>query len=131
MAFFRKCSLFTALPEEKSLYGHSLFVFPSRCKEGNDSVNSFEARSPALTVREGEDGVDAKIQSRQALQGGLLVLRVLSGGGPATTHRTAAGIHPAATLDTAAFLRLETMSQSMSRSTVNTHDSTSGTTRRI
>lgn len=58
-----------------------------------------------LTIGEGEDGVDAKIQSRQALQGGLLVLGVLSGGGPATAHHTA-GVHPAVTLDTAAPLGL-------------------------
>lgn len=77
------------------VWGHSLFVFPSRCKVGNACVNW------ALTVREGEDGVDAKIQSWQALQGGQLILRVLSGGGPATTHHTA-GVDPAVTLDTAA-----------------------------
>lgn len=49
--------------------------------------------------------MDAKIQSRQALQGGQLVLGVLSGGGPATAHHTA-GVNPAVTLDTAASLGL-------------------------
>lgn len=54
----------------------------------------------ARTVREGEDGVDAKIQSRQALQVGQLELGVLFGDGPATTHYTA-GVHPAVTLKAA------------------------------
>lgn len=94
---------------EFSLFGHSLFVFPSGCKAGNVSVNlnsSLSEREPwVLTVRKGEDGVDAKIQSWQALQGGQLILGVFSGGGPATTHHTA-GVNPAVTLNTAASLGL-------------------------
>lgn len=82
-------------------HSHALFVFPSECKGGNGCVNSSSALRPALTVGEGEDGVDAKIQPWQALQGGQLVLRVLSGGGPATAHHTG-GVNPAVTLDAAA-----------------------------
>lgn len=59
-----------------------------------------------LTVGEGQDGVDAQVHSRQSLQGGQLVLGLVSGGGPATAHH-AAGVDPAVTLDTAASLGLD------------------------
>ena len=60
----------------------------------------------ALTVGEGEDGVDARVQSGQALQSGEVVLDVLLGGGPATAHDTA-GVDPAVTLEAAAPLGLQ------------------------
>lgn len=69
----------------------------------------------ALTVREGQDGVEAKIQPRQALQGGQLKLGVLSGGGPATAHHTA-GVHPAVTRRTAAPLGLRADTSQAQRS---------------
>lgn len=62
--------------------------------------------------------MDAKIQSRQALQVGQLILWVLFGGGPATTHHTA-GVNPAGMLDAAAPLGLQVGSHGSE--TVNHH----------
>lgn len=61
---------------------------------------------PILTVWEGQDGMDAGVQSRQALQRRELVLGVFPGAGPASAHH-AGGVDPAGTLDTAAPLGLE------------------------
>lgn len=63
--------------------------------------------------------MDAQIQLGQALQGGQLVLRLLSGCGPATAHHTA-GVHPAGAL-AAASLGLWTTRRSVGATSAGPH----------